>query len=110
MKSGFKKIAWIIITVLIIISGLRVINLTRKNNSSDKYSRLETTISPFAGKSKGECVLSVMKGDSSFSWTGSSDHATNQNNEVVKNEIPVIISSVTKLYTATVIMKVFTPN
>jgi D-alanyl-D-alanine carboxypeptidase len=110
MKPGFKKIVWIIITILVIFSGLLVINLTREKNSSDKYSRLETIISSFAGKSSGDCVLSVMKGDGSFSWTCSSGHATNQNNEVLANEIPVFISSVTKLYTATVMMKLFEMN
>jgi D-alanyl-D-alanine carboxypeptidase len=110
MKSGFKKIIGIIIIILAIFSGLLVINSTRKNNSSDKYARLESLVSSYAGKLKGECVLSVMKGDGTFAWTGCSVHANNQNNEVLTNERPVFISSVTKLYTATVIMKLFEMN
>jgi D-alanyl-D-alanine carboxypeptidase len=110
MKPRFKKIVWIIITILIIISVLIVINLTRNDNTSDKYSMLEKTVSRFSKKSKGECVISVMKGDGSFSWSGVSGHETNQNNEVIKNDIPVFIASVTKLYTATVVMKLYEQN
>lgn len=51
-----------------------------------------------------------MKGDSSFLWTGCSGSPNNQNNEVSTNETPVFISSDTKLYTATVIMKLFEMN
>jgi hypothetical protein len=61
--------------------------VTRKNNPFNKYSSLETIISSFARKSKGECVLSVMKEDGSFSRTSGSGHPADQNNKVLKNEI-----------------------
>jgi D-alanyl-D-alanine carboxypeptidase len=110
MKQGSKMTMWIIITILVIISALLAIKMTGNKNYADKKSGLSAAITSFSGKSKGVCVLAVMKGDGSFYWTGSAGHTTYQGNEAPNDEIPVFISSITKLYTATVIMKLFEMN
>jgi D-alanyl-D-alanine carboxypeptidase len=58
-------------------------------------------------KSVRNCVLSVMKGDGSFSWSGAAGIAS-QNGEVpMTKDTPIYIASITKLYTATVIMRLY---
>ncbi|KPJ84736.1 MAG: hypothetical protein AMS17_15715 [Spirochaetes bacterium DG_61] len=58
-------------------------------------------------KSVRNCVLSVMKSDSSFSWSGAAGIA-NQDGQVPMNkDTPIYISSITKLYTATAVMRLY---
>jgi len=58
-------------------------------------------------KSVKNCVLSVMKGDGSFSWSGAAGIA-NQNDQVpMTKDTPIYIASILKLYTATVIMRLY---
>jgi D-alanyl-D-alanine carboxypeptidase len=56
------------------------------------------------------CVLSVMKGDGSYSWSGGSGIANQENQLPMKEETPVYVASITKLFTATVIMRLFERN
>ena len=51
------------------------------------------------------CVLSVLKGDSSYFWSGAMGIASQENQMPMTKETPIYIASITKLYTAAVIMK-----
>jgi len=51
------------------------------------------------------CVLSVTKGDGSFSWSGAAGIARQDGQAPMTKDTPIYIASVTKLYTATVIMR-----
>ena len=53
------------------------------------------------------CVLSVMMGDSSYYWSGASGIASQNGQVPMTKDTPVYIASVTKLYTAVVIMKLY---
>jgi len=53
------------------------------------------------------CVLSVLKDDSSYFWSGAAGIASYENQRPMTKETPIFIASITKLYTATVIMKLF---
>ncbi len=55
-------------------------------------------------KSVRNCVLSVMKGDGSFSWSGAAGIASQEGQVPMIKETPIYIASITKLYTATAIM------
>ena len=53
------------------------------------------------------CVLSVLKGDSSYFWSGAMGIASQENQMPMTKETPIYIASITKLYTAAVIMKLY---
>jgi D-alanyl-D-alanine carboxypeptidase len=58
-------------------------------------------------KSVRNCVLSVMKGDGSFSWSGAAGVARQDGQVPMTKDTPIYIASITKLYTATVIMRLY---
>ncbi len=53
------------------------------------------------------CVLSVLKNDSSYFWSGAAGIASQENQLPMTKETQIYIASITKLYTATVIMKLY---
>jgi D-alanyl-D-alanine carboxypeptidase len=59
------------------------------------------------GKNVKNCVLSVAKGDGSFSWSGAAGTAQQDGQIPMTKDFPIYIASVTKLYTATAIMRLY---
>jgi D-alanyl-D-alanine carboxypeptidase len=53
------------------------------------------------------CVLSLMKGDGSFSWSGAAGIASQSGQVPMTKDTPIYIASITKLYTATAIMRLY---
>jgi len=53
------------------------------------------------------CILSVKKGDGSFSWSCAAGIARQDGQVPMTKDTPIFISSITKLYTATVIMQLY---
>jgi CubicO group peptidase (beta-lactamase class C family) len=68
---------------------------------------MESLVSGLVEKDKSvrNCVLSVTKGDGSFSWSGAAGIARQDGQVLMTKDTPIYIASVTKLYTATVIMQ-----
>ena len=58
-------------------------------------------------KSIRNCVLSVMKGDGSFSWSGAAGTASRNSPAPMAKDTPIYIASITKLYTAVAIMRLY---
>lgn len=58
-------------------------------------------------KSVKNCVLSVMKGDGTFSWSGAAGIASQEGQVLMAKDTPIYIASITKLYTATAIMQLY---
>jgi CubicO group peptidase (beta-lactamase class C family) len=58
-------------------------------------------------KSIRNCVLSAMKGDGSFSWSGAAGIASQDGQMPMTKDTPIYIASITKLYTATAIMRLY---
>jgi D-alanyl-D-alanine carboxypeptidase len=58
-------------------------------------------------KSVRNCVLSVMKGDGPFSWSGAAGIASQNGQMPMTKDTPIYIASITKLYTATAIMRLY---
>ena len=56
-------------------------------------------------KSVRNCVLSVMKGDGSFSWSGAAGVAHQAGQVPMSKDTPIFIASILKPYTATIIMR-----
>ena len=58
-------------------------------------------------KSVRNCVLSVMKGDGSYSWSGAAGIASQNGLVPMTKDTPIFVASITKLYTATAIMRLY---
>ncbi|MBN2042003.1 MAG: beta-lactamase family protein [Spirochaetes bacterium] len=53
------------------------------------------------------CVLSVNKGDGSFSWSGAAGIANRESQALMTKDTPFCLASITKLYTAAIIMRLY---
>jgi len=97
-------------TILIITAGLF---MTLSGCSARRFDNLnqelEYLVSGLVQKDKSvrNCVLSVMKGDGSFSWSGAAGVAHQDGQVPMTKDTPIHIASITKLYTATVIMRLY---
>lgn len=98
----------ILITILIIVVVFVYRRLTRpefKNLSQE----LEYTITDIVRKNKmiKNCVLYVSKGDGTFTWSGAAGIANQVNLAPMTKNTPFYLASITKIYTAVAIMKLF---
>jgi D-alanyl-D-alanine carboxypeptidase len=97
-------------TILMIAAGLFITLLRCSNRSFDNLNQeMEYLVSGLVEKDKSvrNCVLSVMKGDSSFSWSGAAGIASQNGQVPMTKDTPIYIASITKLYTATAIMRLY---
>jgi D-alanyl-D-alanine carboxypeptidase len=95
------------LSVLLVV-GLLVTLFGCSNRTSDNLgNELQSLASGLVegDKSVKNCVLSATKGDGSFSWSGAAGVACQDGNVPMTNDTPIYIASVTKLYTATAIMR-----
>ena len=97
-------------TILIVATGLSISLLGCSDRSFDNLSQeMEYKVSEFVenDKSVRNCVLSVMKDNGSFSWSGAAGIARQDGQVPMTKDTPIFISSITKLYTATAIMRLY---
>ena len=75
----------------------------------DARHELQTLVSrlPERDPSVKNCVLAVEKADGSFSWSGAAGVATQDGLVPMTIETPIYTASVTKMYTAAVIMRLY---
>ena len=110
-KTKRIKIALIIIIVIVIVvAGLFLTGLNCSNlSSNDLNLKLERSVSELVEKDKSvrNCVLVVTKGDGSYFWAGAAGIANQDGQVPMTKDTPIYISSITKLYTATAIMKLY---
>jgi D-alanyl-D-alanine carboxypeptidase len=100
----------IIIVIVIIVAGLFLTGLYCSNlSSNDLNLKLERSGSELVEKDKSvrNCVLAVTKGDNSYFWAGAAGIANQDGQVPMTKDTPIYISSITKLYTATAIMKLY---
>jgi D-alanyl-D-alanine carboxypeptidase len=100
----------IIIVIVIVVAGLFLTGLKCSNlSTNDLNLKLERSVSELVEKDKSvrNCVLVVTKGDGSYSWAGAAGIATQDGQVPMTKDTPIYISSITKLYTATAIMKLY---
>jgi D-alanyl-D-alanine carboxypeptidase len=104
----------IIITVtilfIIIAAGLFMTRLRSSPPAfNDLNQELQYWVSDLVEKDKlvRNCVLSVMKGDGSFSWSGAAGIASQDGQIPMRKDTPIYLASITKLYTATAIMRLY---
>ena len=88
--------------------ALIMLRLRSSTPSFDNLNQeMEYLVSNLVEKDKSikNCVLSVMQGDASFSWSGAAGIANQDGQVPMTKDTPIYISSITKLYTATAIMQ-----
>jgi len=103
-----KRIIVSLVLILIIIAGLLIVFFRLTAPSfSNLDEEMEHIISNFVKENKSikNCVLSIMKDDGSFSWSGGAGIANQDTQLPMTENTPIYIASVTKLYTATVTMR-----
>jgi D-alanyl-D-alanine carboxypeptidase len=100
---------WLII--LLVISVGIIIALQKSNSKSfdNLNQELRSIITEFAEKNKSvrSCVLAVTKGDNTFFWSGAAGIASQANHLPMTEKTPIYLASVTKLFTATAIMRLY---
>ena len=97
-------------TILIIAAGLFIALLRCSTRSFDNLNQeMEYLVSGLVEKDRSvrNCVLSVMKSDGSFSWSGAAGIASQDGQVPMTKDTPIYIASITKLYTATAIMRLY---
>jgi D-alanyl-D-alanine carboxypeptidase len=97
-------------TILIIAAGLFIALSRCSTRHFDNLDQeMEYLVSGLVEKDKSvrNCVLSVMKGDGSFSWSGAAGIASQDGQVPMTKDTPIYIASITKLYTATAIMRLY---
>ena len=106
-----KQIMIVVTTLLMtLIEGLSIAQLKSSTQPFDNLNqKLEYLVSELVEKDSlvRNCVLSVLKDDSSYFWSGAAGIASQKNQLSMTKETQIYIASITKLYTATVIMKLY---
>ena len=100
----------ITLLLMIMAAGLFVTQWKQSTSSFDDLNQeMQFLISDLVAKDKTvkNCVLSVMKGDGSFAWSGASGIASQNGQTPMTKDTPIYIASITKLYTATAIMRLY---
>ena len=98
------------ILLMTLMEGLSTAQMRSSTQPPDSLNqKLEYLITELVEKdtSVRNCVLSVMKIDSSYFWSGAAGIASQKNQLPMTKESQIYIASITKLYTATVIMKLY---
>ena len=99
-----------VLSIVIVVAGLFLSGLNCSNSASNDLNlNLEHSVSGLIENDKSieNCVLAVSKGDGSYSWAGAAGIANKDNRVPMTKDTPIYIASVTKLYTATAIMKLY---
>jgi D-alanyl-D-alanine carboxypeptidase len=95
---------------LIIATGLFIALSSCSTRHFDNLNQeMEYLVSGLVEKDKSvrNCVLSVMKGDGSFSWSGAAGIARQDGQVPMTKDTLIYVASITKLYTATAIMRLY---
>jgi D-alanyl-D-alanine carboxypeptidase len=95
---------------LIIATGLFIALSSCSTRHFDNLDQeMEYLVSGLVEKDKSvrNCVLSVMKGDGSFSWSGAAGIARQDGQVPMTKDTLIYVASITKLYTATAIMRLY---
>jgi len=111
MRMKMKRIIIASTILMMIVAAGLIITQSRLTTPSfdDLNQEMKYLVSELIekGKSVRNCVLSVMKGDGSFSWSGAAGIASQDGQVPMSKDTPIYIASITKLYTATAIMRLY---
>jgi D-alanyl-D-alanine carboxypeptidase len=104
-----RRIILAVTSVMVIAAvGSLIIELRSSTRSFDDLNQeMGNLVSGLVEKDRSvrNCVLAVMKGDGSCSWAGAAGIASQDGQVPMTKDTPIYIASITKLYTATAIMR-----
>ena len=106
--GGDMKGIWGRVSKLIPLAfSLAMVSACSYSKSTNLDARLQSLLADLVrnDSSVKNCLLSVRSGDGSFTWSGAAGMAGDQS--PMTEDTPVYIASITKLYTATVIMRLW---
>jgi D-alanyl-D-alanine carboxypeptidase len=110
-RAKTVTITAIIIIITIVIMAIFLLPRLKYSilSTDDLNKKLESLVSTLTVKDKSirNCVLAVKKGDESYSWAGAAGVAKQDGRVPMTGDTPVYIASILKLYTATVVMKLY---
>jgi D-alanyl-D-alanine carboxypeptidase len=106
MKRKKRKLTTLALAVTSAIILLSCVSSSRPADRNEELQRLVFEMVE-RDKSVRNCVLSVMKADGSFSWSGAAGIAKQDGQVPMTKDVPIYIASITKLYTATAIMRLY---
>jgi len=101
-KGNLKRKGLLIALGVIFLAGGLLTSPSFKSLNDELTSILSSSAGADRPIKNG--VLYVAKGDGSFTWSGAAGYADPVNKVLMTADTPIYIASVTKLYTATVIM------
>jgi D-alanyl-D-alanine carboxypeptidase len=98
-----------IILIMVLAAGFLTLFRCSPRSSDGLNQEMEYLVSGLVEKDKSvkNCVLSLTKGDGSFSWSGAAGIASQDTQVPMTKDTPIYIASITKLYTATAIMRLY---
>ncbi|HVN95796.1 MAG TPA: serine hydrolase domain-containing protein [Syntrophorhabdaceae bacterium] len=106
-----KRVMLIVVIVLIVIAtGMLILRRQFSTPSfTDLNQEMQYLLSDLVKNDKTvkNCVLSVVTGDGSFSFSGAAGTASQGGQVPMTRGTPIHLASITKLYTATVIMRLY---
>ena len=111
MRPRTKRVVKASIVLVVIVAGGLLLARWRASirsfHSIDEA--MQHLVSGLVDKDKSvrNCVLSVMKGDGSYSWSGAAGIASQNGLVPMTKDTPIFVASITKLYTATAIMRLY---
>jgi D-alanyl-D-alanine carboxypeptidase len=99
-RTGFLKSILIVVALFVLASAC----------SNSKPATLNPTLQSLVSglmndRSVKNCVLSIRSGDGSICWSGAEGVASSQS--PMTKDTPIYVASITKLFTATVVMKLY---
>jgi D-alanyl-D-alanine carboxypeptidase len=103
-----RVIEVVTVVIMIVAAGLLIYWLRASSRSVENLNQeMGRLVSGLVEKDRSvrNCVLAVMKGDGSCSWAGAAGIASQQGQVPMTRDTPIYIASITKLYTATAIMR-----
>ena len=104
MKDVMKGSITPVLAAVILVTLFGCASAKPAADIHDELQRLLTGLVE-RDKSVKNCVLSVAKGDRSFSWSGAAGSANQRDQVPMTKDTPIYLASVTKLYTAAVVMR-----
>jgi D-alanyl-D-alanine carboxypeptidase len=111
MSLRMKRIikAFLVLIVIVAAGSLLVRWRASTGSFDDLNQEMQHLVSGLVEKDKSvrNCVLAVMKGDGSYSWSGAAGIARQNGLVPMTKDTPIFVASITKLYTATAIMRLY---
>ncbi len=104
-----RTVLLIALVLIVAIGAVFAIGQVTRPKFTNLEQKLQAIVDSTAGPDKSirNAVLYVTKGDGSFTWSGAAGIADQASQAPMTRNTPVVIASVTKLFTATAIMVLY---